>query len=139
MKGWGGLQSFTYIAGKGRYRVFCRVFPLTEGYVVFLFGGTRDHVGAVALGLPRPSLKGNTTSATTSVLTVLGHKDDELARPAAARLAACLEKPVVVVAGIHIDKAVPEELVLLAANGHKAIEGVIKVLLRRLENLKPVK
>ncbi|WP_338824511.1 hypothetical protein MHOCP_01050 [Moorella humiferrea] len=133
------MQSFTYIAGKGRYRVFCRVYPLMEGYIAFLMGGTKYHVGAVALGLPRPSLKGDKTSATTSVLAVLGHKDDELARPAAAQMAARLQMPAVVVAGVHIDKAAPAELALLAVNGRRAVAGVIKVLLRRLKNPKPVK
>ncbi|QGP92090.1 hypothetical protein MGLY_14460 [Neomoorella glycerini] len=128
------MRPLTYIAGRGRYRIFCRVFATREGYIVHLMGGTRPHVGAVALGLPRPSLKGNHLSATTSVLTLLGHKDDELARPAAATLAAGLNAPVVVVAGVHIDGASPEELARLEINTRRAVVGIIKVLHRVPQN-----
>ncbi|CEP66523.1 Uncharacterized [Moorella glycerini] len=124
------MRPLTYMAGRGRYRIFCRVFATREGYIAHLMGGTRPHVGAVALGIPRPSLKGNYLSATTSVLTLLGHKDDELARPAAATLAAGLNSPVVVVAGVHIDGASPEELASLKANTRRAVVGIIKVLHR---------
>ncbi|GEA14567.1 MAG: hypothetical protein PWR22_1142 [Moorella sp. (in: firmicutes)] len=133
------MRPLTYIAGRGRYRIFCRVFATREGYIAHLMGGTRPHVGAVALGLPRPSLKENCMSATTSVLTLLGHKDDELARPAAAKLAAGLNAPVVVVAGVHIDRAVPEELARLEANTRRAVEGIIKVWHRELQSRGPSK
>ncbi|WP_406677482.1 hypothetical protein [Moorella sp. ACPs] len=133
------MQSFTYVAGRGRYRIFCRVFATGEGYIAHLMGGVRPHVGAVALGLPRPSLKDNCISATTSVLTLLGHKDDELARPAAAQLAAGLNAPVVVVAGVHIDRAVPDELARLEANARRAVAGIIKVWHRELQSRGPLK
>ncbi|WP_258360683.1 hypothetical protein [Moorella sulfitireducens (nom. illeg.)] len=133
------MQSFTYVTGRGRYRIYCRVFVTAEGLIALLMGGTRPHVGAVALSLPRPSLKGAGTSATTSVLTCLGHKDDELARPAAAKLAAALNSPVVVVAGVHIDRAAPEELVRLEANVTRAVEGIIKVLGRQSRSRGPLR
>jgi hypothetical protein len=42
--------------------------------VVTIGGGSRPHVGAVAVAQPRPSLKGDgTVSATASVIALLGH------------------------------------------------------------------
>lgn len=128
------FRRITYISGKGRCRVFCRVFNTGAGLIVHLLGGTKPHVGAVALGIPRPSLKGQGRSATTSVLTVLNHKDDELARPAATDLAAGYNCPVVVIAGVHIDTATPAELALIQANARHAVQGILKVGARECRN-----
>ena len=44
-------------------------------------GGTLPHIGAVAVAEPRPSLRmDGSNSASCSVLCILGHKDDVLAR-----------------------------------------------------------
>lgn len=125
--------------GRGRHRILCRVFATAEGYIVHLLGGTRPHVGAIALGLPRPSLKGTHVSSTASVLTLLGHKDDELARPAALSLAAALNAPVVVVAGVHVDDPGPGELLRLATNARRAVWVARQVLTRRPRNQEPSK
>ncbi|MGI9861015.1 hypothetical protein SDD30_06475 [Moorella naiadis] len=116
------------LVGRGRYRVSCRIFITGEGFIVHLLGGEKTHVGAVALGIPRPSLRGEGTSATTSVLTLTGHKDDEVARPAAATLAAACQAPVVVVAGIHLDGATPGELVQLQENAQRAVGRAVRAI-----------
>ncbi len=73
-----------------------------SGLVVTLVGG-HTHVGAVALATPRPSLRDHgKLSATSSVLTLPGHKDDNLARTVSERLAAALGQPITVSAGVHI-------------------------------------
>jgi hypothetical protein len=75
-----------------------------EDLLTCLWGGTKPHIGAVALALPRPSLADqNTTSSTASVLTMLGHKEDGLVKAVAEKLSARLNKNVVVTAGIHWD------------------------------------
>jgi hypothetical protein len=51
-----------------------------EDLCVALYGGDRPHIGAVAISQPRPSLADPAVaSATTSVVAVLGHKEDMLA------------------------------------------------------------
>jgi len=68
------------------------------------WGGTRPHIGAVALALPRPSIADpSVTSSTSSVLTLLGHKEDAVAKMVSERLSARLNKNVVVSAGMHWD------------------------------------
>jgi hypothetical protein len=75
-----------------------------EDIVVCLWGGERPHVGAVAAAQPRPSLRDpETRSATASILTYLGHKEDVVVKAVSESLAAALDTNVVVTAGIHWD------------------------------------
>ena len=72
--------------------------------LVYIWGGERPHIGSVAAAQPRPSLADpETRSATASVLTYVGHKEDSVAKEAAETLAAALNTNVVVTAGIHWD------------------------------------
>lgn len=72
--------------------------------LVWIWGGDRPHLGAVAAAQPRPSLADPArTSATASVLTFLGHKEDVVVKAVAEDLAAALGANVVVAAGIHWD------------------------------------
>ena len=71
---------------------------------VTLSGGDRGHIGAVALSQPRPSHReGGGVSATTSVLALLGHKEDDLARALGTELASRLDSVVCVACGIHVE------------------------------------
>ena len=77
-----------------------------EDLVVVVGGGERPHVGASALGLSVPSLKDPARRTQSSALaSVPGHKEESLARDAALRLAARLDRHVVVTVGIHDDGA----------------------------------
>jgi len=82
-----------------------------DDLLVAIWGGTRPHIGAVAVALPRPSIADpQITSATSSVFTLLGHKEDEVVKMVSERLSGRLEKNVVVTAGIHWDH-LPEEAI----------------------------
>jgi hypothetical protein len=61
----------------------------------------------------------------TSVFTVVGHKEDELARPVAAELARALGRTTVVVAGVHIRRASPADLGTIFENAGRAVEAII--------------
>ena len=81
-----------------------RAVQIGTGFLVYIWGGDRPHIGAVAAAQPRPSLaEKNRRSATCSVLTYLGHKEDEVVKLVAERLSAVLDTHVVVTAGIHWD------------------------------------
>jgi len=72
--------------------------------LVYIYGGEIPHIGAVAAATPRPSLRQpNQRSATSSVLTYVAHKEDDLAKQVAEALATALDTRVVVTAGIHWD------------------------------------
>ncbi|TEB09207.1 hypothetical protein Psfp_04291 [Pelotomaculum sp. FP] len=78
---------------------------------VVITGGEIPHLGSIALGIPRPSLQNSARiSATVSVLTLTGHKEDEIVRPAAYFLASRLNAPVVVSCGIHNEQIKSEDI-----------------------------
>ena len=91
-----------------------------------LVGGEVPHIGAVAVSIPRPSLANSRQrSATTSVFTILGHKEDELARPVAAELARTLDRTTVVVAGVHLRRARAVDLARVFENAGHVVEVIV--------------
>jgi len=75
------------------------------------------HIGAVAVAVPRKSLTGDgSDSASASVICITGHKEDEIARQIALRLSSAWQCVVTVSAGVHIDDATKDDIVLLYAN-----------------------
>ncbi len=98
------------LLSEGRLEIAAELICLGEDLCVTLTGG-RAHIGAVALGIPRSSLAdASEPSASVSVMTVTGHKDDEPAREMASALASSLGRRVTVVCGIHYDNITPEEI-----------------------------
>jgi len=98
-----------------------------DDHCVIITGGDRPHVGAVALAQARPSLRDpSTVSATTSVLTLLGHKEDVVAHRVAQRLASALNRNVVVCCGIHVDAISPAELEFIDQAVNRFCELVIQ-------------
>jgi hypothetical protein len=77
--------------------------------LVWIWGGERPHIGAVAAAAARPSLSDpGRRSATASVLAYPGHKEDVVVKAVAESLAARLDTNVVVAAGIHWDDLPPD-------------------------------
>ena len=92
-------------------RVNLKAFRAGKDLAVVIDGGDCPHIGAVAVSQPRPSLNddGN-VSATTSVIALLGHKEDGVAKVAAEKIASRLNVTVSVSCGIHIDFIKEEQL-----------------------------
>lgn len=96
---------------RGRIKVDLKAFIIGHDLCVIVSGGDAPHIGSVTLSIPRSSLAdSNDNSATTSVLNMLGHKDDEAARYVSHTLSAKLNKNVVVTCGIHVDNITSEEI-----------------------------
>lgn len=103
--------------GEGIYTVEATATVCGKDYNVCIGGGDTYHIGAVALGIPRPSLADAAKiSASASVLCVTAHKEDEVARETALRLATLLNTRVVVTCGLHIDDASSEDIKKLYEN-----------------------
>ncbi|MDR3670979.1 MAG: hypothetical protein P4L36_09045 [Holophaga sp.] len=97
-------EPMLFSAQRGRVAVRMTCVAMGRDLAVTLCGGDRPHIGAVAVSQARPSLApGGGTSASTSVITLPGHKEDDLARSLAARFAARLDAVVTVACGIHLD------------------------------------
>ncbi len=97
--------------------------------LVWIWGGERPHIGAIAAAQPRPSLRDPTrTSATASVLTFLGHKEDGVVKMASERLAAALGTHVVVTAGIHWDGLSTENIATIKARCIEVVDRLLEEL-----------
>lgn len=81
-----------------------RIDAIGEDICVQVYGGERPHVGCVALAVPRPSLKDpGRVSATSSVLNITGHKDEQICRYLAEKIAARRNTVIVCTGGFHVD------------------------------------
>jgi gallate decarboxylase subunit D len=96
---------------KGRIKINMKAIEIGEDLCVIVSGGDSPHIGCVTLSVPRPSLSDkNINSATTSILNLTGHKDDEAARYVSHTLSSRLNKNVVITCGIHVDNITNEEI-----------------------------
>jgi hypothetical protein len=94
-----------------------------------LIGGEEPHVGAVAIGIPGPIVHyPEKMKSSTSVFTLFGHMDDQVAVPSATKLAEKLGEPVVVICGLHIHSATVDDINKLVINSDAVIEKAIKTL-----------
>jgi hypothetical protein len=97
------MERLAFAEKEGAFEVLAQVDRVGDDLLVLLTGG-RAHVGAVAVAQPRPSLADpGQPSSTGSVITLLGHKEDAVAKGMAEALSGKLGRNVVVVAGIHWD------------------------------------
>ena len=96
---------------RGRLNINTKAFLVGDDLCVIISGGDIPHIGCVTLSVPRPSLSNkNEISATTSILNLIGHKDDEAAKYVSQTLSSRLNKHVVVTCGIHVDDITTEEI-----------------------------
>ncbi|HMK64569.1 MAG TPA: hypothetical protein VK564_02170 [Thermodesulfobacteriota bacterium] len=106
------MKKYFMISEKNnRFLLQAFIVPIGEDLLVSIWGGTRPHIGAVALALPRPSLRNKKKiSASSSVLTVPGHKEDLTVKFVSESLSAALNKNTAVAAGIHWDRLTAGEI-----------------------------
>ncbi len=93
---------------------------------VAVFGGEKAHIGAVAIAVANIEGYNRKYSPTISCISVLDHKDEEVAKYVAKELSAFLNSQVVVTAGIHIDNASIEDIKIIMDN--------VKVITEKLIN-----
>ncbi len=121
------IKEFTVKTEEDSYNLSASVRLIGEDVLVAIWGGEKPHIGAVAVAQPRPSLKDpEVTSATTSVICLMGHKEDELAKASAEILAAALKTPIVVTAGIHWDNLDPEGIRRIIQNSEILVEMILE-------------
>ena len=124
-------KSFISRSVLGRFKITAITTAIGKDIQVVICGGDRPHIGAVALAQPRASLRNpEKTSATCSVLSVLGHKEDIVVKHASEKLAASLKTNVVVTAGIHWDVFKEEDVATV-------MECLNLLLTSILEHLQP--
>jgi hypothetical protein len=129
------MISFHCETGEAPHRVEAHIVMCGCDVSVAICGGTRPHIGAGALAVPRPGLRDpEKTSASASVICVVGHKEDLLAKNAAEQLAAAFGRRVSVCAGLHIDQATDEDIKLLQHNCELLLQMIQKGTLEAINN-----
>ena len=125
------MQAKSFSLGAQEYLLEAVAVRCGDDLTVVIGGGEKQHIGAVAVGVPRPSLKDkNIVSSSASVLCLTGHKEDLLARKAfgvkgsylpSARM---LGHTVTVTVGLHIDDASAEAIAMLEANFQELLRQI---------------
>lgn len=99
-----------------------------DDLLLFIRGG-REHIGSVVLAQPRASLRGDgSMSCTSSVLNVTGHKDEEICRFIAEKIASASGRRVVAVGGIHIDGITSEGIREVSRAADKLAQDILAAL-----------
>ena len=130
-------MEFTIKTDTGAYDLTASVRMIGSDLLIAIWGGEKPHIGAVAVAQPRPSLKDpKVTSASASVICLVGHKEDELAKAAAEILAAALETQVVVTAGIHWDNLAPEGIQHVVRNSEILVDKILERCMLEFPSLK---
>lgn len=119
-------------ASNAQFEISAEVLEMGDDCLVAVWGGTRPHIGAVGMAQVRPSLRDpNKSSATSSVFTFVGHKEDTAAKMMAEELARRLKRNTVVAAGIHWDNLSEDDIA--------AISGLCRDILGKiLERVPPL-
>ncbi|HOV90813.1 MAG TPA: hypothetical protein PKW07_08905 [Syntrophorhabdaceae bacterium] len=124
------MDIFSIKERSGRFEVYAQV-NLLGGDILVVIAGGKEHIGAIGIGQPRPSLKDpDKISSTGSVYTFLGHKEDVLAKALSENLSKRLNKKTVVVAGIHWDNLKEEEIDEILDICKKIEDRIIEVMER---------
>jgi hypothetical protein len=121
------MKRFTVKISKGRFKINGLVQEVGQDLLVSVWGGTRPHIGAVGIAMPRPSLRDpKRWSATSSNITFLGHKEDTIVKKISEKLSAQLRRNVVVTAGIHWDEITSKEINVVKNLTRKISDQILK-------------
>lgn len=124
------MKRLPIILSKGKFTIEGRVQEIGPDILVSIWGGSRPHIGAVGMAIPRPSLNNpKKWSATSSNFTFPGHKEDTLVKKISERLAAQLRRNVVVTAGIHWDSITLKEIKTIENLTGKLSDRILEKLL----------
>lgn len=126
------MKRYTIEISKGRFKIHTLVQEIGQDFLVSIWGGTRPHIGAIGMAIPRPSLKDpKKWSATSSNFTFVGHKEDALVKTISEKLASRLRKNVVVTAGVHWEDMTSGEIRSVENLLQKMSGQILKRLKRR--------
>ena len=123
------VKSCAVSVKQGKFKINAAMREMGPDILVAVWGGTFPHIGAVGMAQVRQSLKSaEETSATSSVFTFLGHKEDELTKPLAEEITRRLARNAIVVAGIHWDSLTDDEIKTVGKLCQRLSEKIIKKL-----------
>jgi hypothetical protein len=119
-------EFITIVEKNNGFEITVDVHRVGKDILVVVRGGAA-HLGAIGMAESRPShADPERVSATSSVFTFLGHKEDIVAKFMAQDLARALACKTVVVAGIHWDEISDQEINMIIELCHRLVDGVIE-------------
>jgi len=95
-------------------------------YLVTLTGG-RDHVGAVAIGF----FDEKSQRASSSVITIPGHREEQLALKGARQVSIATKKTTIFIAGIHKDNINHEDIKNIVSVAYEMVKDLITYVKRQ--------
>ena len=103
--------------GDGIFKVIAEVKFIGDDLMISVWGGTKPHIGSISVSVPRPGLKdGRSMSSTSSVINLIGHKDEVVARKFSEQLAAKFNRNAIATAGVHIDDITENQINIIMQN-----------------------
>jgi hypothetical protein len=124
-----GPGSFILSEEKETFRVNAVIYELGSDCLVILWGGTKLHIGAVGMAQTRPSLRDpGKRSATSSVYTYPGHKEDAVAKTMSEDIARRVGRNTVVVAGMHWDGFSDSDISVITATCRELTDKIVSRL-----------
>ena len=103
--------------GDGIFKVTAEVKIIGDDLMISVWGGTKPHIGSISVSVPRPGLKDGTgMSSTSSVINLIGHKDEVIARKFSEQLAAKFNRNAIATAGVHIDDITENQINIIMHN-----------------------
>jgi len=117
---------FQIVRKAGRIEIFLEAKQIGEDYLLTLTGG-REHVGAVAIGL----FDEKSQRASSSVITLPGHREEQLALQGARQVSKATKRTTVFVAGIHQDNISPEEITGIVSVSEEMVASFIDFFKRQ--------
>jgi len=125
-----GSGSFLLSEEKEAFKINAAVYELGSDCLVILWGGTKLHIGAVGMAQTRPSLRDpGKTSATSSVYTYPGHKEDTAAKTMSEEIARKVGRNTVVVAGMHWDGLSEDDISIITAMCSELTDKIVSQLI----------
>ena len=113
-------------AGTGPFAVSASVQEIGPDVLIAVRGGTRPHIGSLAVSSPHPDRADRCT--TLLQFSFPGHRDEVVARRVAERIAPALQRTIAVSAGIHVPDITPAGIEAVLANTDALIEKIITAL-----------
>ena len=107
--------------GRGRTKVLLTAWRAGDGLLIYLYN-ENIHVGAVAVG----EYDREEGRASSSVITLRGHRDDEVAGKQARIIANHTRKVACVIAGIHLDGINQEEIAEILQNADNIVQELMQ-------------
>lgn len=97
--------------GEGRHKVWLISFVMGEDLLVIIGGGEKPHLGGFSLCIDGPPIS----------ISLLNHKDYLISHEAAERIRKKINRNIIVICGIHIDKATDYDIKILVENSRECI------------------